>query len=200
MPFEELLKVEKPKFLKIKELEQLLKGLIDDVDYLYDRYADKKISWQEYQELVQKLHQNIIDNLISQKEKLSHIFQTERGSYYFVLNSGHSWRIKSGEKGLVSQPIIDNVFFVDNKEADDIIREIEKYGTNCLIGRDIECASFKKGVSPLEIGIHNANKPVLEKVGRWLKILGSRPRDKEVLEKNITCGVHIGHEINEIIK
>jgi len=200
MPFEELLKVEQPKYLEIKDLELLRTSLLEDADYLYERYADKKFTWQEYLDLVHQLHQNLVEKFIADKEKLAHIFQTEQGSYYFVLRSGHSWRIKSEERGLTSQPIIDNIFFIDKKTAREILDDHSRGDAQNLIDREIKCVDYQKGACPFEIGIHNYNRPAIEKAGRYIRILGTMPPDRDKLEKQISCGTHIGHEITEIIK
>ncbi|MBN1325397.1 hypothetical protein JW977_00235 [Candidatus Falkowbacteria bacterium] len=52
----------------------------------------------------------------------------------------------------------------------------------------------------VEIGMHNHNRPKIEKTEKGIKMLGSISKDSNELEKNFSCNGHIGHEITEIIK
>lgn len=200
MSFKELLNIERPKIFGIKDLELMRTSLTDDIDYLYERYAEKKIDWQEYQDLVAQLHQQIIEKMIVEKEKLAHIFQTGKGSYYFVLHSGYSWRIKSKEGVLASQPIMDNIFFLDDKIGTKILDEVSEQGANVMVDQKIECVDYQINARPLELGLHNYYRPALERSKGYIKILGTMPEKSDELEKTISFGAHIGHEITEIIK
>ncbi|MCX6745078.1 MAG: hypothetical protein NTX82_06155 [Candidatus Parcubacteria bacterium] len=201
MAFEELLTAEKHKNLEINDLEQLRTGLLDDADYLYERYAEKKITWPEYTDLVQQLHGNLIENLIRDQEKLAKIFQTENGSYYFILQSGHCLRIKKGDKGLHSEPITDNVFFVAAKTGQEILDQYDKYGTPGIVDKEIKLTNYQIGARPLEIGLHNyAQSPVIDNRGSAIIILGAKLKGSNEVIKQVACGMHVGHEITEIIK
>ncbi len=200
MAFEELLKIEKDKNLEVEDLVKIRASLLADVDYLYDRYADGKVTWKEYQELVQKLHQNTIDNLLAQEDKLARVFQSKFGSYYFVLASGQSWRIKSDQDKLISQPVMDHIFFIDRKTATEFLDKIAVAGAVSILDSEIPLVEYQKGVGLLEIGAHNLPRPVIINQGGQVRISGCINKDSGELEKNLTCGAHVGHQITKIIK
>lgn len=201
MSFEKTLNNEKPVFFNIDDLEKMRSDMDKEADQIGHRHYVKEISWEEYKRLIKNLHQNTVDKLIANKERFAHIFQTEMGSYYFVLQSGQCFRIKSSEKSLLTQPIMDNMFFIGMSECDLLLDEIAKKGPTILIDRLIDVTEPKKGVCPVEIGMHNTgSSPSITRFDHAIKIMGSISKDSKIIEKQLYCGVHFGHAITEIIK
>jgi hypothetical protein len=71
----------------------------------------------------------LIEELLSEKEKFNKIFKTKNGSIYFVLDSGESFRIKNdalpGEKtNYLINPFCSKIFFVPEKEFEKISKII----------------------------------------------------------------------------
>jgi hypothetical protein len=201
MSFEKALNNEKPNFFNIDDLEKMRSDMDKEADQIELRYAAKEISREEYIRLIKKLHQNTADKLIANKEKFAHIFQTEMGSYYFVLQSGHCFRIKSTEKSLLTQPIMDNVFFMGMSESDLLLDEMAKKGPTILLDRLLDVTELKKGVCPVETGMHNiGSSPSITRFDHAIKIMGSISKDGKIIDKQIYGGVHFGNAISEIIK
>ena len=100
-----------------------LKAIIDNIrEEIYNR--PEGIGIDEFQ---QHKIADLIENLLSEKEKFSQIFKTEKGSIYFGLDSGETLRIKneaaSGQPANYSiQPFTGNIFFVPKKEFERIFK------------------------------------------------------------------------------
>lgn len=204
-------KSEKETFLNLIDLR---KQLVDQIDQLEDRFDENRtkeslsVAWLEQEK--QTLIKNFITNLLKQKESFSSIFETEKGSIYFISKNGQSWRFKKEGDSFKEQPILNKIIFLSPGEAKKYIQFkkcplLEEYLVGMEDSISPECRNpylFKKstlshGNIPLEIGSHDLFPLVFEEDEKTLKIIGTR-MSNGTIEKFFASGTHNGHPISKI--
>lgn len=202
-------KSEKEPFLNLVNLRKQLLNQIDELEDQFDEKREKeKISFSWFKEREQLLIKNFLNFLIKQKDSFQSIFETEKGSIYFVAKNGQSWRFKKEESFFKEQPILNKIIFLEPLEADEYINLkknhlFEEYlvGSPKLINQPSPYI-FKKsaltiGNIPLEIGINGFAPVVFKETENELKIIGTQT-STGTIQKNFASGIHNGHPISKI--
>ncbi len=152
----------------------------------------------------------LIDNLIKEQSRFSHIFQTDQGSVYFILPTGHSQRIKAegGKFGLGSRQFMTKeIFFISPAEQErifNIVREAQERRYNALLGTAIQTVPLSVGSHPVELNIEGYNPIFDARLERWEGSVIINGGGNELGIPNhapqISNGIHIGHKITRVIK
>jgi hypothetical protein len=156
-------------------------------------------------ELDREMDLKLMEKLKERKEKFKNVFETENGSVYFVIQGGKSLRFKKEKEGegecFKRQPILDNIFFVDDVARDTFLKIIKSGNGDNLLDIEIEVSDFSIGRTPVEIGIMGRGEVVLdeyEKDGKkYLKVIGTKYKGIEEMYKSFSSGAHIGHKITK---
>src|SRR3989338_5188172 len=117
---------------------------LDELKKRYEEISTEAIDsypnggWERVQ-VQQALIKSWLDSLISQKEKFDKVFKTEKGSTYFILQTGESFRIKKQEQTTwqgeyTVEPIATKTFFITLEEYELMRVMEEKHGFGNLIG------------------------------------------------------------------
>ena len=61
-----------------------------------------------------KIYEQFIQRLLDSSARFAHIFRTERGSIYFVLETGQSLRIKEQKYGYELQPLSTSIVYTED--------------------------------------------------------------------------------------
>lgn len=198
------------------------KKSIDVLVDLKNRFQDTLNALpQEAQEQRQALTQQFLVELEEKKEAFPHMFQTEKGSWYFVTPEGHSLRFRA-ENGLyeVKRPM-HRVVYTSEKSATAIMHALKRFGgyelDRVLVGRRIASVPLQVGAVPLEFGLAQNHIVMDEGIGavrplgteRWNEGEGTfeadtrkglrqvQPGEAFLDTRNIN-GFHIGHAITAI--
>jgi len=145
---------------------------------------------------------DLLQALLVEKERFAKVFQTQKGSYYFVLPSGESFRFKSSN-GHDVEPleIFDDIVFISSEGHRAAIETMtrsngkagdERLDLARLIDLPIQSSEFKVGAVPVELNAGGLNGVVLEEYKGKVVI-----RCKGNI---LTTLIHFGHPISEIIK
>lgn len=165
-----------------------VKGEINSL-FKIDQLFPKTIETKE-QELIARLK----TELTRDTNGIKQIFLTEKGSTYFVLDSGESFRIQQKPDELVLQPIFNNIFFVDPVVAEELKTTHRSwYSTKSILNRPIPTANCAIGSFPIEFGIVKKPEIGFVRASHTITILGDKDGD-------FSSGSHIGHSIVKILK
>ena len=194
------------------QLEEL-QSIVDDLER-YDAEHRKQMQLVEYDgeeaaELEGRRDERLVqlrDRLVNEKERFSKVFETEKGSTYFQLDTGESFRIKkldpqpwkTVQEQYRWQPVEAALFFVPPERAVDFDEEIynawEQSGA--IVTSTVATSQYSEGVSPVELHVHpdqgweiNVDDTVL-RVSAPVKPLGDFPHPV----------IHPGHPITKIYK
>lgn len=165
----------------------------------------------------------LLEELLREKERFTSVFQTERGSYYFVLTDGSCLRIQELDADVRDEddgrwrarPIADHVLFVDPSSIEQL-RQLRDYpgfvlteGEATAASRTIVLTGVRIGAVPFEYGFSSVAqgiKPVFRIDGSLATYIGSEkdgssiPLDSQKHMGDYTLGVtHIGHAISDIL-
>ncbi len=151
---------------------------------------------------IQEARRDLLQALLVEKERFAKVFQTQKGSYYFVLPSGESFRFKSSN-GHDVEPleIFDDIVFISSEGHRAAIETMtrsngkagdERLDLARLIDLPIQSSEFKVGAVPVELNAGGLNGVVLEEYKGKVVI-----RCKGNI---LTTLIHFGHPISEIIK
>jgi|GEM_PF-3761575 len=119
------------------------------------------------EEFQQQKIAELIESLLGEKEKFSRIFKTEKGSIYFVLDSGESLRIKNEAErekpaSYAIQPFTRKIFFVPKNEFERISKIMadhwEMYGR--LVGAPDTAADRDSFARRKKFYEETAGKPI----------------------------------------
>jgi len=166
---------------------------------------------------ISKIRGEFVEQLLFEKERFSRVFKTSNGSTYFHLKTGQTLRAKIipdqyefmiGEgKHLKFQPIMRELFFVSQEEAD---RLKEGFGRNrqFLPAEEIVVTEYGLGASPFELNVvydsEGATQVVFEKKDNKLLLKGSEWKDlhgiKNFDAEQLVGGIHLGNPIVEVLK
>jgi len=163
--------------------------------------------FEEYQLKRQEVTGNFIQELERQKEKFKYIFETEKGSKYFVLNTGEVIRFRFGSSingvGFHPEPISGKVFFVDQTQCDELLPITKSLYGQEIFDKEIKKAPLADGVHPIEMNSEIAGPTEIEfdEDDDTIIIRACRDTKTKVLDKkNLSGGFHIGHKVVKIIK
>lgn len=158
--------------------------------------------------------QEVIDRLLTEKERFEHIFKTDRGSIYFQTKNGVA-RIKKDKDGYWDFRFVNNhIFYIPQSDAEELLEMLEieqrislnehvtneefekRAGVNSeyLCGKQIEVGELKKGMYPLDFEYNKNVKISYTLKDNSLIIIGN---DDGHLGGS---AIHIGDKIVEIIK
>jgi hypothetical protein len=190
--------------LKDVSLVDLRKEMTDGIDEVEDGWCKKGISTRELVENEQKMMMAFVEKMKKEKEKFKLVFETEKGSTYFVSQDGQSWRFKKNEDGKIEyQPILKKIFFVSDDEAERILefKRIDPNWQENIIGFEIRQSEFKEGVRPVEIGIESSHQKLFFEEGsekiKLAKVVYAHNNEEA---SQFAAGIHIGHAISKIWK
>ncbi len=165
---------------------------------------DPEIFYKE-QEFINKL----IEDFLEEKERFNKVFKTELGSYYFILESGQSLRIKANflkekEKKLYENKIKTKFELMPLSHAIVFSKESPRKTKTDLHGNVLEITikevPYQIGTLPIEIGFEEEqNHPLIIREKKMVKII-SQPLFSEDPNFIPPTPYHVGHPIVEIIK
>jgi hypothetical protein len=178
----------------------------------YSSYKDSKGRTAEaaYYHAYDAAVRGLIDLLVKEQDRFKHIFQTDQGSMYFILSTGHSQRIKAedGKFGPGSRQFMTKeIFFispVEQERISNIVREAPERRYGALLGKQIHTISLSVGSHPVELNINGYN-PVFDvrldrKEGAIIMNGARNEWDDPNREPQISNGIHIGHPVVKIYK
>lgn len=163
------------------------------------------ISIEQRVDQIIEIRNQLIDHLLSQTHRFKHVFQTEKGSKYFVLESGESFRAKmmdeenDHEFGMHKQhfyfcQIIKKISFISTEKTLKLAHKFENGIPNNIQIKTFEIA---EGVSPIEFDITpDYSNLIIKEDMDTLTIIN--PTESE--DENLWIPYHIGHPINSVIK
>jgi hypothetical protein len=197
---------------------------VDQLFLISEQGAPERVAATEkHNEIVQKM----VDRLLAEKERFAHIFRTERGSIYFLLNSGESLRIRDnsdvsgtsigsvfyqGDAGAKTiRRMVQRTFFVDAEESEKILfvtddlKRPEK-----IIGHTIRLTDYREGAFPVEFDEINSDfETLLEEQGDTITVTGRQDpaitvneyitQPEEIVDDRVG-DMHLGNKITEVIK
>ncbi|MEI6296887.1 MAG: hypothetical protein WCO84_04560 [bacterium] len=184
-------KVEKIKQFEAKDLSGICNKYYDAVDKIYEEVEGSR-DYKKIRGRIEEYTVGYMQELLKSKEKFLNVFKTENGSLYFVVKSGQSLRFKKQETGngdfeTKINPIMDKIFFIDEGEVYEIMKE-DKIELN--EEKIIKIVKYGIGVRPFELNFYKDRSTKMEIVE-----IGS----DNILVKGF-APYHIGHKITEIIK
>lgn len=132
-----------------EKIEEFRDTLFDDSE-LAEFKSDERYE-ERYAALWNKKHQEIINELLGQKERFATVFITEKGSTYFQLQSGETLRFKYGltwvgEKTYGIQPWMQHLFFTDGE-----IAKFEQDQHENTFTIKFPKSEFREGMAPIEV-------------------------------------------------
>jgi hypothetical protein len=189
MPFERPQQENQESQITLEILRARVKDLEEPVDYY------------EHEEKIKKL----IHDLLQRKEDFAHIFKTEKGSMYFVLPTGESFRMKLSGGHWYPQPITKEIFFVGFEQSQNLKTKWREGNYS----EPIPLVDYQVGAAPIEMNLDDGeSRNILEKNADTIILKGSRVKLKNhqtgISEEHYSpvplAPIHRGHAIVEIIK
>lgn len=188
----------------LKELKEkalrLRKKLSRDVIFLNPQEE------REREEKEQITTREFLENLLKEKERFKYVFETEKGSVYFVLPTGQSWRFKKASHGYKEHSILTKIFFIDSETFEYLfskgqlgIGAFEKQ----FINQKIKTVKLAEGVFPVEFGLSDYPEIIFEEDEDCVKIIGVKVKTREgeeIIPHFMASGWHFGHVVAKIIK
>lgn len=151
---------------------------------------------------------NFLDALLSQKERFTHVYETEKGSTYFVLKSGESLRLKRSrddeEKwGRYSvKPMMEKTVFIPSETVELLKTKLhEGYSsTSSWIGIDFKMGEYEVGMHPFEINmVHQQGRRMfMETNNDTFRFVGSEEEGITYTDE-LNAAYHPGNKIIKII-
>jgi hypothetical protein len=191
----------------LSELEEKVRKFRDELfskeDEMYDKKGNNEAGnfFEELRKMKRSLTEGFINELKKEKDRFKHIFETEKGSIYFVTENGESLRFKNDGKEIKDQPILKKIFFIEEAMSTEISQARASMETDYyVLNNKIKICNFRVGACPLEFWMaSDSNEVVYQEDGKNLEILGIKRENGEE-ERAFYGGFHIGHKINNIIK
>lgn len=163
----------------------------------------------------------LLRELLQEKERFTSVFQTEKGSYYFVLNDGSCLRIQELDPDIRDEddgrwrarPIADHILFIDPSSVENLKHLIEFPGfvlnkDESLSSRTVLLSGLRLGSVPFEYGFVSVGdtKPIFNISGVTAIYIGSEqhghmiPLSSRSHLGDYPMGVtHIGHAISRVV-
>lgn len=176
----------------------------------------------EYEDGLEKL----LAELLGEKERFDFVFRTEKGSHYFVLKDGSSFRIQRKNPAIHHSkrscpwklfPIAEHIFFVDASQREKL-RYINEWPGFCFQKgpeapeNKIVTIPFAEGATPFEynFSLDRGQKPrsraIFRKEGLVMTFLGIEEEGRMAeIDPNLgilnypTAITHFGHPVSEIL-
>jgi len=191
---------QKKDMLNLPELSRLINEHKKNEDKILDSY--EKFKLVDRIQKLKEVNRAFLEQLLEKKEYFDKVFSTAKGSFYFILKTGESLRIKqnnnTSDPQYEVQPILSEIFFITGTEAERI------YKNHVLDwpGGSIKTTDYGIGASPLEFNIKESESRIIfDKEGNDLKNIRSKFKDRNKNnEEPLSGAYHIGHPISEIIK
>lgn len=104
----------------IQRLPKTCKQFSDDfyaILYPSDEQAANAVSLAEKKAQRQAALARYVDLQIQEKDRFNHIFKTEKGSVYFIFDTGESVRVKRDEGEWKIQPRCKKIVYVDEEQC-----------------------------------------------------------------------------------
>lgn len=157
---------------------------------------DRDVAEKENNEIIRRC----LEELLGLKDGFEKVFETERGSTYFLLKSGEVVRIKKKDEYHPNSwqipPMRKNIFFVGAEEVQKIVSEY-KY---ILSGKTIEVVPCDIGAHPVDLSMFDDDAVLVydEVVGGSVHFKGYKYSDGDFSDN--VSGIHCGNKITRIIK
>lgn len=171
--------------------------------------AEVDVSEEEIRRQRNDLIKKNIERLSREPEHFKNIFQTQRGSQYFVIPSGECLRFSKSKKGDFDvEPVTKRTYFISTEE----MQRIKKLRDNARFLTDEEkekfTYSFKKrelgeGLFPLEFGIAGMIEPIpgpQDGLSEDVVLQGTLYVQTDYKESILTTPIHFGNVITKILK
>jgi len=201
---------EEPK--RYLDFELLLASWEEMKEACYDRIY--KASTPEEKErgfaAMHKETEELVLQLIAEKERFSRVFETERGSVYFQIEGGSTARFKIIEAKVgkaqslfeyysIQMPT-DALFFLEPQVAEEFMNLRQSHSQSFhsqIINREFKTADYQTGVQPIEFILDNSEYYEVVKTSDGFKILPKKdiPNYFEPALPN-----HVGNKITKIHK
>lgn len=187
-------KIEQAENLDV-DLLLLSRQLEEEIDIALDSATEKTIKKEREVTMV------FLDKLKNQKEKFKSVFETGAGSMYFLANNGESWRFKKDGENFKNQAICKKIIFINEEEKEKLLNLMNSGPLlqEILIDYKIKKTEIMEGTYPLEIGVKGFPDVVFEEDQGTIRIIGTKNRDGKIYP-SFASGIHLGHQITEIIR
>ncbi|MFH1047540.1 MAG: hypothetical protein V1738_04515 [Patescibacteria group bacterium] len=188
-----------PKPMSSVEVLNELDRLEEDV-YQYEE--NENPSSVELASFEEKQTAELVERLLGEKEKFESVFETERGSVYFVCHTGESFRFKKTDNGYKSQQMMKHIYYLKSDVAKQLHDEMKNgLFQFWLMKQEIEADSNPaEGLTPFEMCVRGHQEGEFDivptTVGFKIARTEKNPRKDE---PQFYAGYHIGHEISRII-
>ncbi|MEF3691573.1 MAG: hypothetical protein V3574_00770 [Candidatus Moraniibacteriota bacterium] len=137
--------------------------LIKENAYKLDRIEDEEGFSLK---LVREMDLELMQDLMLKKDCFKNIFKTKNGSVYFLTGDVSSLRFKKEGEYFKRQPIINNIFFVDDSMRDNLLKILKSGDGVYLIDKEIEIKDFGVDKTPVDFGIIGYPEVVFEVYAR----------------------------------
>ncbi len=133
----------------------------------------------------------LVHSLLREKDKFKQVFQTEKGSYYFVLKTGESFRIKNNSADPAKEnfeitEVLQKIYFITPDQNEHLKAIYYNDGPLGIRNKTINPSTCIVGNFPIEI----VDQKYVEESKSLVKF-------KDNLEPH---SIHYGHTISNIIK
>lgn len=177
--------------------------------------SDETVDENIFNQLYDSHLRELIAKLIKEKEKFGHIFETEHGSVYFMLQSGESLRVKCSHGKFNEYSVnhvLKDIFFISESEQERLLDICKKSGRHHdgVLGVPIEIVSLSEGSCPVELNMYDSDRKfdtAIMKSGNKVKLVAPKfgwtqrfDFNEEDAQGQISNGIHIGHKITKVIR
>jgi len=200
-------------FESVADSDKLQTTILEVLENIDQQYF-KKTKLERGADFRQKKYEELIKLLISEKglSLFMNVFQTEGGSFYFVLPSKKCFRMK--KETIQENSFYQPYFFTTDVQflTDTELNNLKKYPPN-LNGFSFKSRKPKNGLIPIEFGSerisHNGAEQTLfkkEQQGSTIKVTGAKTRyienngQKNKWWDNDLPLYHVGHKITLVLK
>lgn len=186
-----------------EELIKIREEIINLLDKTEDELLEKKASYDEIKIEKQKTISEMIEKLLGKKDLFGNVFKTENGSIYFVTESKNTLRFKKENGDWSCYPIMSEIIFVEDKEAEKILEAIKSgLYSEYLLSSPIKISNIALGVFPFDFSLCGFPRIAFTKKDGFITFRGTfmMNNGKEEVVESISSGVHLGHKIIDIIK
>ncbi len=127
----------------------------------------------------ERLTQDLLGKLIKEKDRFQSVFTTEKGSTYFVMESGQAMRFKVDEEdGLKIQPMLNNIVYLSDAVKENLYALGRKRRFENIIGVRIPLSPLVEGARVFEFnGLYPNGDTEFEigddAQGRYLRLWGN---------------------------
>ncbi len=152
------------------ELQNKIDNFLDYYDHEKDSRLHNLLGGNEdkdeiYRNMHNALHEELLQDLLKEKERFAKVFRTKNGSYYFQLINNQVRRIKFGLTGHG-----ENTYHIEPQTQDLIfttseLEPVEKDENDNIYKIKVHTADYGLGVIPVEFGLAHHEPVVIEDEG-----------------------------------